>query len=652
MPPPFDARLDRYQAWCAASRVRLDELDRFLVQHDLRDAAVAARVDVLRQRLGADRRMVAVVGEFSRGKSELINALLADSDGRRMLPATPGRTTMCPVELGYTPGTRPAVAMLPIETRRDGATLAELRDQPACWTRFEFDDPADLAGVLVQVAQTRAASVDEARELGLWDDTGHDANPAVDDAGRIEIPKWRHAIVNWPHPLLRRGLTLFDTPGLNALGVEPELTLGLLPAAHAVVFVLGADTGVTRSDLELWRDHIQPRNATHLVVLNKIDALLDPLLDEAQIKQQTEDQRRVVAGALGIDVASVFALSARQALVARIRGDVDALTASGLPPFEAALGERLLGDGHGLMQHVLEDALVELRAGAAHRLGERRRQLAEQTLELRGLRGKSGARLRAARQRVATESADFDQCLALIRALHSVHRRLLARALDAISGESLHGEIDRLHQSLWPAVFRFNAKAGFVEFCARMRERLLQAQAGAQELQAMLTAGTARLNAEFGFALSLPPPMAMQQFDGELDLIESSYAQFLGVTRAWRLAQPRFVEQFKRMLLSKLRVVFESAGAEIEIWGHSAAAQIDAQLAERRAAFARRATAIGRIEQATGELEVRLAELAAQDGALQVLQRRLVDMIEALRAPVMAEGAGTDLRPQRLSAAQ
>ena len=45
--------------------------------------------------------MVAFVAEFSRGKSELINAIFFAGYGRRIMPASAGRTTMCPTELGY-----------------------------------------------------------------------------------------------------------------------------------------------------------------------------------------------------------------------------------------------------------------------------------------------------------------------------------------------------------------------------------------------------------------------------------------------------------------------------------------------------------------------------------------------------------------------
>jgi hypothetical protein len=105
------------------------------------------------------------------------------------------------------------------------------------------------------------------------------------------------------------------------------------------------------------------------------------------------------------------------------------------------------------------------------------------------------------------------------------------------------------------------------------------------------------------------------------------------------------MEQFKRMLLSKLRVVFESAGAEIELWSRSLIAQIDAQVGERRSAFARRAAALERIDQAAGELERRLAELAAQDTALLRAQGRMGELVEALlTAPAMPEPAARERR--------
>ena len=72
---------------------------------------------------------VAFVAEFSRGKSELINAIFFAEYGNRMLPSSAGRTTMCPTELMYDPSLAPSLRLLPIETRADNLSTGDYRDQ-------------------------------------------------------------------------------------------------------------------------------------------------------------------------------------------------------------------------------------------------------------------------------------------------------------------------------------------------------------------------------------------------------------------------------------------------------------------------------------------------------------------------------------------
>lgn len=194
------------------------------------------------------------------------------------MPASPGRTTMCPTELSYDTGLQPCLRLLPIETRAQPYSLAEWRERPSTWVQLplDVDDADQLAQTMAHVAQVRKVPVDEARQLGFWSDEDGVENPLVDAQGLVEIPKWRHALINMAHPLLRQGLVIVDTPGLNAVGTEPELTVNLIAQAHAVVFVLAADTGVTKSDLAIWKELLQPchrEGDAHLVVLNKIDTL-------------------------------------------------------------------------------------------------------------------------------------------------------------------------------------------------------------------------------------------------------------------------------------------------------------------------------------------------------------------------------------------
>src|SRR5437868_4412029 len=139
MASSFASSLDELSQWRTTLGQRIDEYSRFLSEHDVADPAAHESLDTLRRRLSGEKLIVAFVAEFSRGKSELINAIFFSDTGRRVLPATPGRTTMCPVELGYEAGEAPALALLPIATRLEGLSLAELRGQPKAWGHIPLD---------------------------------------------------------------------------------------------------------------------------------------------------------------------------------------------------------------------------------------------------------------------------------------------------------------------------------------------------------------------------------------------------------------------------------------------------------------------------------------------------------------------------------
>jgi predicted GTPase len=112
----------------------------------------------------------------------------------------------------------------------------------------------------------------------------------VTRGSKVEIPAWRHAMINYPHPLLKSGLVILDTPGLNALGTEPELTLKMIPSAHAILFLLAMDTGVTKSDMEIWQRYVQSYQTRRIAVLNKIDLLWDDLKSDGQIDESVMRQ--------------------------------------------------------------------------------------------------------------------------------------------------------------------------------------------------------------------------------------------------------------------------------------------------------------------------------------------------------------------------
>ena len=191
---------------------------------------------------------------------------------------------------------------------------------------------------------------------------------------------------------------------------EPELTVSLLPQAHCIVFILGADTGVTQSDLRIWREHITSTVATpagRLVVLNKIDTLWDELSTPDAVQRQIQQQCENSAAILAVAPSRVIAVSAQKGLVAKIHGDDQLLQASHLPDLENALVHDVIGQRRQLLQQAVAQGVNELvaRAGRSPNTRPRPHRTGAGT---GGFAWQNGAVIRHMRQRIEQEQHDFE----------------------------------------------------------------------------------------------------------------------------------------------------------------------------------------------------------------------------------------------------
>ena len=636
--PSFNEQFDQHGAWRRNCAQGLKRLAQWMGSHDLMDSAMQERLQRLEEQVRSDKVTVAFVAEFSRGKSELINAVFFAGYGHRIMPASAGRTTMCPVELGYDAGTAPSLRLLPIETRRQEPGLAEWRLRPDHWEHVPLDmeDSAQLAQALEKVSEVRRVTVDDARALGFWRDEAADENPLQGADGMVEVPQWRHAVINIPHPLLRQGLVILDTPGLNAVGAEPDLTINLIPQAHAVVFILGADTGVTRSDLDIWRDHIgaaDGANDARLVVLNKIDTLWDSLDSPSQVQAQLERQCATSAAMLGVPLERVLPVSAQKGLLAKIRCDDVLLESSGLPLLEQALAEGVMGRRQAILRSAVDAGVAALRAEARRAINIRRRDLDDQMLELRSLRGKNASVIDAMRGRIEQEQREFDSSAAKIQAVRAVHLKMLQGVFQQLGPRTLKAELAPLGDALQSRGLKLGVRKVYDETFARVRAVMEDVQATGAEIQEMLGGTFRQLNTEFGFSLQVPPAPQLDACVQEIRNIEQRHQQYVGMGNALRLAQAQFAQRLLRALGLRLHAVFETAANELETWSKSATAQLDAQLRERKRSFVRRIEAVNRIQHAAVGLVERIAEIEDGERHLADMEARLDELAAGLAQP-------------------
>lgn len=637
-------QIQEYGAWRAAIADALATYRGALQAAELADAATMARIHQAQARVRDDRLSVAFVAEFSRGKSELINAIFFADYGQRILPSAAGRTTMCPTELLYDAAFEPCIRLLPIETRASTLSTGDYRDDPAAWTvlPLDLDNPERMREAFRQVSLTRRVPAEEARRYGLFDPQDPEHADACAADGTVEIPQWRHALINLPHPLLKQGLVILDTPGLNAIGTEPELTLNLIPNAHAVLFVLAAETGVTRSDIEVWRTHIGA-GPGRIVVLNKIDAMWDPLKNEADNEVELARQRQGVARDLGLEVGQVYPVSAQQALVGRIQGDMDLFERSRIGALETALLQGLVPQKKAILARQLREDLAALDSTLAGALAARTRDLVEQLQELKSLRGKNQAVLSLMMRRIEAERKDFDAGLLRLQEARTRFAALSTQLYSLLGLDAVQRQAETVRLALQAARFATGMRAPVRVFFDEARAALDAAEAKVGEIGATTEAMVRGFAAEHGLTLSAPPGLSLARYRAEIDAIEALYAKQFGTATLLMTSRATLMERFFDSIASRVRRTFRAANGDVEAWLKVIMAPLETQIRQHKEQLRHRLASIQRIHDATDSLEQKIAAFEARQDELQRQRRAVLDLGAAVGAaldePALLEAA-------------
>jgi hypothetical protein len=632
------ARFEAYGDWRRRLASRVSMLHRWLDEQDLADTQVEQRVQALLERLHEDKLVVAFVAEFSRGKSELINAIFFADFGQRLLPSSAGRTTMCPTELLHDASRPPSIRLLPIETRLKEATVAEYKNYPDEWVTLPLDLAAAdrMADALSRVSQVKRVPLVLARRYGLTEDGDDLIKSLTDgDGGMVDIPCWRHAVINFPHPLLQQGLVILDTPGLNAIGTEPELTLSLLPQAHAVLFILAADAGVTRTDLEVWSKHLAGDDATakdsRIVILNKIDGLWDGLKRAAAIDLEIERQCQATASMLAVPPAQVFPVSAQKALVAKVNGDDALLARSRLPRLEDALTGRLIPAKRQIVGTAIKGEVRTLADGVLALLDARAAGLAEQLAELTALRGKNQDVVEHMLDRTREEKERFERGMARYTALRNVFTEQTTALFDHIGLEALKTNVRRTRKSIEASPFTKGVRQAMGEFFAAIRTDLAAAAKQAGETHELMAAMYARFAQENGLVPFVPPPFSVLKYGKEIDRLERAYNEHFNTL--WNMvskAKFALMKRFFETVASRAKHVYDVANRDADAWLRALMGPLETQVREHHLQLRRRLDSIKRIHRASDELEERVSELEATREALARQIRSLGREVEAI----------------------
>lgn len=531
----FEGHLASYSEWRGALVESIINYRSWLGEQELNDAQIDQRIESLLDRLREDKLNVAFVAEFSRGKSELINAIFFAGYGQRLLPSSAGRTTMCPTELLYDANKPHSLQLLPIDTRAFDATTTEYKRYPDEWTVIEFDVNSNesMEKAFEHVSQTKRVTLQEAEKYELFDPKNSEDALNIGKDGLIDIPCWRYAVINLPHPLLEQGLVIFDTPGLNAIGTEPELTLNMLPNAHAVLFVLAADTGVTKSEADVWRQFVSGarwKQKGRMAVLNKIDGLWDALKTDAEVEAELVKQVKTTAELLALDEQYIFPTSAQKGLLGKINGDAGLVDRSRLLALEKALSEELIPAKKTIIHDSVQGEIQDIVSNANMILEARLSGIVEQLDELRGLRGKNEDVVAHMMSKVKQDKENFEKGLQRFQALRSIFSQQTNKLFTLLGLDALKDKVQDTRETMVAAKFTKTLRDAMSGFFEELKERLVSSDEQITEIKTMMDVMYEKFSKEHGLRKSEPPSISTLQYQKELDKLELAYKEQFNTT--------------------------------------------------------------------------------------------------------------------------
>jgi hypothetical protein len=634
--PEFKDKMHEYSQWRTKLIQSIEMYHQWRSRYGMNDSYSTNTILNILTDLEADRITLAFVAEFSRGKTELINALFFAETGVRLLPSSPGRTTMAPTELFYDQKDGSYIRLLSIESRLEDISLAEFKKMPERWVHFNLDcnSPTQMQEAFKELIATKKVDRQLAFKLGLWNEREAAAQGNIMPE-KVDIPCWRHALISFPHPLLKAGLAIIDTPGLNALGTEPELTLSMLPGAQAIVFVLAADIGVTKSDLEMWLTHICRAHGGKTqglaVVMNKIDTMWDDLAGTNDYENSIKSQVAESAAILKINENTIFPVSAKQALLAKVKADDALFKKSCLAPLENYLASDIIKQKRNILMGTVVRDIGHLVNESSNLTGISLSQATGQLEELKKidfqnqeLIGKLMAETRDKQNLYLTNIENF-------QASHRIFIVQAKRLIDSFALEKVDVIINNAKHDMAESLTTYGIKQNIRKLFDNLRELLDEAIDMTNETRRLVKVIHHKFKAEYGFKEIEPPLFSIKQYQIELEQIFEQGEAFRSSTKITITEQSLVIEKLYSTLIANARDVLNRAHDDAIAWSQGVLTPLMSQIKDHKKQIESRLFLLKKINGSKGSIAENIAALETELEPLKKQRDELAIMIKAMQ---------------------
>jgi hypothetical protein len=390
----------------------------------------------------------------------------------------------------------------------------------------------------------------------------------------------------------------------------------MLPGAQALLFVLAADTGVTRSDLAMWQHHLKGfqsgRQRGIIVALNKIDVLWDELHAPQTNAAAVEKQRAGTAETLGVSPELVFPVSAQKALLAKIRNDEELLAKSALPALERHLSTRMLESKHQVLLDTLEADVGRVIERNRSRITTRITRVKTQLAELEELREKSDDVIGHLLEKTRQEQEVY---LKGVHQFQGSREELIVetrRCRQVLEREHIEGLIAQAHRAMVRTWTTHGLNLAMKGLFDELRGTMQTVSSESERVRKMVRATYRRFEEEFGFNIVPPKVFVPMKFRVEIELLYQEVDAFRKSPTMALSEQGTVIKRFHQQMVSRARILFDQLRATFDGWLRDALIPLAGQIQEHKHMMEKRLENLQRIGRSKDGLQDRIDEMQKQ----------------------------------------
>lgn len=640
---PLLAKINEYEKWRSDLSSTISSYRDWLSNSAHSDSIKELRLHDMLETLSHDTLTIAFLADESRGKTETINALFFSDLKLHLFPAEVNNSSRCSTEIFWNTHEDPSVSLLPISTRRTEDTLAYLKTTPNVWETYKLNlgSVEEMQETLNKLTEQFEVTQDEAISLGLWDSTNNAMVESFEKTGKIKVPVWRHAMINYPHPVLQSGLVIIDTPGLEKLNAEPELTLNIMPNADAVIFLTGADTNVTDNDVAIWNEFIRNRTKHRFVLLNKIDVLSDKAKTKQKLDNDIDRLVTVTAHELHTTPEIVFPISARQALLAKSQGNAEQLEESRIHLFEETLGRYITKSKHERFGRTLAAECSVMIKSSRKAVQHRKLSMQAQINELREIKGKNASESETILKKVIAEKKRYEASIPTFNLANEKISKHGNNLLKHLSVAYLDSSIKESRKEIGDSWTTAGLNKGMRNVMKQANELADYVTRESNKIKKLADNVYDVFQSKHGFEIFEAPELDMSNFLSNMRALEKITDDFCKDPINLMTEKHFLVRKFFLGLGTQKQKIFEQAHKECELWLLDVLSTLKSQMNEHKSTLAERTKNLMKANDSAKALNNQLQKIETEFSALtnesKAMDNMLLHIVTSMQPAIKAD---------------